>query len=66
LETNTKIWKFSFQRVNELKITPCLRRRLELWWQIGGELSSQIGQSHKFKKFNGLKFLELRKKMGEP
>ena len=36
LETNTKIWKFSFQCVNDLKITPCLRLCLELWWHIGG------------------------------
>jgi hypothetical protein len=43
LETNTKIWKFSFSRINELKTTPCLRRRLEPWWQIGGQLSSKIG-----------------------
>jgi hypothetical protein len=30
--------------------------------QIGGQLSSKIGQSHRLQKFNGLKFSELRKK----
>ena len=62
LETNTKIWKFSFSRVNELKTQPCLLGRLELRRQIGGQLSPKTGKSHKFQKFNRLKFSELRKK----
>jgi len=38
LETYSEIWKFSFQRVNELKTKPCLLGRLELWWQMGCQL----------------------------
>ena len=39
LEANTRIWKFSFPRVNELKTKPRLLGRLGLWWQISGQLS---------------------------
>jgi hypothetical protein len=43
LETNTRIWKFSSPRVNELKTKSCLLGRLEHWWQIGGQLSPKTG-----------------------
>ena len=38
LETNSEIWKFSFQRVNELKTNRSLGR-LGAWWQMGYQLS---------------------------
>jgi hypothetical protein len=62
LETNSEIWKFSFQRVNELKTKPCLLGRWELWWQIGGQLSPKMVKSHKLQRFNRLKFSKLQKK----
>ena len=34
LETNTEIWKFSLQRVNELKLDCAFLGRLGLWGQI--------------------------------
>jgi hypothetical protein len=39
LETNTKIWKFSFVLISELNTTSSLHRRLQLWWQVDRQLS---------------------------